>query len=186
MPGLLESPAYTEAMARVGNFGDPAALVKARAARQSLLGQTHGPEFEVVLDQRALQRWPGEDDTLREQLEMLLSVLEQGRVNLRVLPNGSAQGAIGLAQFLLYDFMEPVGRSVVMLESQTADTYLSADSDIAVYAKLFEDLAASALSPADSGESLDDSAARHRSLTDGSTNERNSQDLWTGVSQAAC
>ena len=38
VPGLLQSPAYTAAMARVGNFGDPAALVKARAARQSLLG----------------------------------------------------------------------------------------------------------------------------------------------------
>lgn len=154
MPGLLQSPAYTEAMARVGNFGDPAALVKARSARQSLLAQPHGPAFQVVLDQRALQRWPGDVDTLREQVEMLLMHLEQGRVDLRLLPNGSAQHAIGLAQFLLYDFKEPVGRSVVMLESQTADTYLSADSDIAVYGKLFEDLAASALSPADSGEYL--------------------------------
>ena len=43
VPGLLQSPAYTAAMARVGNFGDPAALVKARAARQSLLGAVRRP-----------------------------------------------------------------------------------------------------------------------------------------------
>ena len=71
-------------------------------------------------------------------MERLLSVLEQGLVSLRVLPNGSAEAAISMAQFLLYDFKEPVGRSVVMLESQTADTYLSADSDIAVYGKLLK------------------------------------------------
>lgn len=157
VPGLLQAPGYTHAMAQAGRYGDPSELVEARGIRQALLTRPDAPRYDVVLDRRALQRWPGSSETLREQLQRLVAACDLDQVNLRVLPNGPvAVGAIGLAQFLLYDFKEPVGRSVVMLESQTADTYLSSNSDIAVYSKLFEDLEASAMGIAESGEYLEE------------------------------
>ena len=152
VPGLLQAEAYTRAIAAAGGFGQVEDIVRRRLARQELLFSDHAPRYEVVLDERALTRWPGDPLVLDEQLDRLGVIGALPTVELRLLPVGGSARAIGFAQFLLYDFADPAAPSVVMLESQTADTYLSAPDDVAAYARLFDCLVSEALSPKDSGE----------------------------------
>jgi transcriptional regulator with XRE-family HTH domain len=152
VPGLLQAEGYTRAVAAAGGFGQVEDIVQRRLARQKLLFSDHPPSYEVVLDERALMRWSGDPLVLDEQLDRLGVVGALPTVELRLLPTGGAARAIGFAQFLIYDFLDPAAPSVVMLESQTADTYLSAPEDVTAYSRLFDGLSLEALTPTDSGE----------------------------------
>lgn len=152
VPGLLQSEGYTRAIAVAGGYGQIEDIVQRRLARQQLLLSDDAPEYQVVLDERALIRWPGNPLVLDEQLDRLGAVSALPTVDVRLLPTGGAAQSIGLAQFLIYDFVDSAAPSVVMLESQTADTYLSAPEDVAAYARLFDGLVSEALTTTDSGK----------------------------------
>lgn len=138
VPGLLQAPGYVRAVACAGSFGDPEDLVRRRLARQEVLVGVPRPKYSVVLDERALTRWPGSDAVMVEQLEHLMAAMETGRVSLRVLGAGGGAGALAVGSFLVYEFTK--GPPVAMTEAQTADLYLSADADITAYRRLFKAL----------------------------------------------
>ena len=152
VPGLLQAKAYTQAVAAAGGFAQVDDIVRRRLARQELLFTDQAPSYEVVLDERALARWPGDPLVLDEQIDRLQVIGALPTVDLRLLPAGGAARAIGFAQFLIYDFLDPAAPSVVMLESQTSDTYLSAPEDVGAYARLFDGLKSEALTPQNSGK----------------------------------
>lgn len=152
IPGLLQAESYTRAIASAAGFGQVEDIVRRRLARQALLQSDDAPAYEVVLDARALARWPGDPIVLDEQLDRLCAVATLPTVALRLLPMGGSARAVGLSQFLIYDFVDEAAPSVVMLESQTADTYLSAPEDVAAYGRLFDGLVGEALGPEDSGD----------------------------------
>lgn len=147
VPGLLQTPEYTRAIASAGGFGAPEALLASRQERQTLLRREDAPEYDLVLDQRAVGRWAGSNDVMSEQLDRLADVASWPTVRLQVVRSGGGATALALAQFLMYDFRDRTSPTVVQLESQTADVYLSAESDIQAYAKLFAKLQTEALEP---------------------------------------
>jgi transcriptional regulator with XRE-family HTH domain len=161
VPGLLQCESYTRAIAIAGGFVDVEDIVTRRRARQEILDAASAPALDVVLDERSLQRWPGDADVLDDQLLHLLRLGALPNVRIRVLPNGPALGdCVSIGQFLMYDFRDPAAPAVVMLESQTADAYLSATEDLKAYSKLFDNLVRVSLSVAKSAHHLRSMATR--------------------------
>ncbi len=138
VPGLLQSPSYIRAAARAGAFGDTEDLVARRVARQQILRGASAPKYAVVLDERAVTRWPGPVEVMVEQLGHLLETLSSKRVRLRVLSPGGGAKTFALGSFLVYDFVD--GAPIAMSEAQTADLYLSAEPDVTAYRRLFKAL----------------------------------------------
>lgn len=138
VPGLLQSPSYIRAAARAGAFGDTEDLVARRVARQQILTGASAPKYAVVLDERAVTRWPGPVEVMVEQLGHLLETLSSKRVRLRVLGPGGGAKTFALGSFLVYDFLD--GAPIAMSEAQTADLYLSAEPDVTAYRRLFKAL----------------------------------------------
>lgn len=155
VPGLLQAPAYTAALLDAGGWDAPEQIIATRRARQERLYASQGMRYEVVLDARALERWPGPVEVMASQLEHLVEVPEP--VSLRVLPTGPHARHAAVSPFLMYEF-GPAAPVVVLCETHTADLYLSADADIASYRALYDGLQDAALSPQDSRAYLADAA----------------------------
>jgi transcriptional regulator with XRE-family HTH domain len=145
VPGLLQSPSYTRAVALAGGFDDAVSIAQRRASRQHAFHAREDVQYQVVLDARALLRWPGGASVMAEQLEQLIG-LDRTRVDLRILPLGGSSHAVAMGSFLIYEFAE-ARPTIVLSEAQTADLYLSADADVQAYAELFAKLQQEALGP---------------------------------------
>lgn len=154
VPGLLQAERFIREVARAAGFAEIEDIVEQRLERQRLFFDGSRPAYEVVLDERALLRTPGDQSVVDQQLRHLVGMLARSQLDLRLLPTGSGARRLGVSPFLLYEFRDDSARAVVQLESMTADTYLSAPDDVLAYARLFDDLAAEALSPQDSGDYL--------------------------------
>jgi len=154
VPGLLQSPSYARAVLDAGGFEDAAAIAGRRQDRQIRFATRSDVRYEVVLDARALRRWPGDRAVHIEQVDHLLAAVESSKVELRILADSSAGTAWVLSPFLLYEFTQ--APTLVLCETRTADLYLSAAADVEVYGDLFGRLKSDALSPADSVEVLKD------------------------------
>ncbi|AKU14856.1 helix-turn-helix domain-containing protein [Luteipulveratus mongoliensis] len=144
IPGLLQVPAYTRAVAAAMGLADTDAIAERRAERQADFRSRDAVPYEVVLDARALTRWPGLDSVMVDQLSHL-TALDQQHLVLRVLPDGSGAQAVAMSSFLIYTFPNEQP-AVVMSEAQTADLYLSDEGDVAAFRGLFERLVNEALS----------------------------------------
>lgn len=144
VPGLLQTGRYAQAVAAAMGFADAGAIAERRTERQvDFRGREHA-KFEVVIDARALMRWPGDESVMVEQLEHLLD-LDWPALDVRVLPAKQGASAVSMGGFLIYDFAESKP-SVVLVESHTADLYLSSEPDIETYADAFSRLQDDSLS----------------------------------------
>lgn len=163
VPGQLQTFDYARAIAHAGGFSNPDEIALQRHQRQQLLERPNAPTYVAVLDERALVRWPGSPDIMLTQIEHLLERSKLPAVTLRVLPQGCEAATMVLAPFTMYDFRAGARSTVVFLETQTADLYLSAEHDVAVYHGLFERLTTEALPPNESVKLLQATARRIRS-----------------------
>ncbi|TMR05435.1 helix-turn-helix domain-containing protein [Actinomadura soli] len=91
--GLLQTPAYASALLK----GDKDA-VEARINRQSVLTRESPPppDFSVLQDEVSLNRLTGSPEIMKEQLEHVIYLAEQGVVTLQVVPSrGEHLGNLG-------------------------------------------------------------------------------------------
>jgi len=142
IPGLLQTPAYARAVAASGGYPDVDGIVRRRVSRQTeYLG--NGAQFDVVLSEAVIRASPASPQVMDEQLQQLLS--PAAGVSVQVLPLAHGLPVAPLGSFLCFEFGR--GRpSVVLIESQTADVYLSSPGDVAAYEALFASLSEAALS----------------------------------------
>ncbi len=147
VPGLLQSSGYAEAIARLGGFDDPAGIVARRMARQNILTGETAPEYVVVLDARAFGYRPGDRELMREQISHVCEQAKLQSVILRIIPLTAEDTPTAMVPFVLYDFRAQASPSVVMIETQSADLYLSSASDVDLYTDLFNRLIRRALDP---------------------------------------
>nr|WP_039820603.1 helix-turn-helix transcriptional regulator [Nocardiopsis halophila] len=161
VPGLLQTPAYAEALMR--GFGTNEEVIPRRVAirmeRQQVLTGEHPARLWAVVDEAALVRPIGGPDVMKEQLERLIAVAaEQGNVHIQVLPfSAGAHAGLG-GHFVLLEF--PEDPAVVYVESSTDDLYLESLEDLQRYRLLYDHVQASALSVAQSHEYLKDLASK--------------------------
>ncbi|PZG16538.1 transcriptional regulator [Micromonospora craterilacus] len=177
LPGLLQTPEYTEARASVDRADwsthfNPERAVEARAGRQRVLHRPDGPTYEVVIDELAVRRPATADDVLREQL---ISIARQSRtdskITARVLPvDGRIAGhLVPRSGFSIYTYPDPLDPVVVAVDTVTDDLVLTKPDAVAHYLNLYERLRDAALSASQSVRFLMDAADKLPTLVTGRT-----------------
>jgi transcriptional regulator with XRE-family HTH domain len=104
VPGLLQTPEYTEAAVRASQLGigddEVAQVVHVRMRRQEILDRAAPPDVSVVLDEAALARGAHGPNVMRGQLQHLLDLAKRPEISIQILPF-SAGLYPGVGQFIL-------------------------------------------------------------------------------------
>jgi transcriptional regulator with XRE-family HTH domain len=161
VPGPLRTPDYAEALHRAGHrFHDPSVRVARYVATELRRGQrladAHPLRLHVLLDELALRREVGGPAVLREQLEHLVAMANRDNITLQVITCGAgAYGVLaGGCTILDYDDDEPIG----YLENPLGGVLVDDARDARRFTDTFSDVAALALSPADSAAFIEKAA----------------------------
>ena len=164
--GLLQTPAYAEALVRGALPETSAAEIEKRVGvrmrRQDRIPDEKDPlRLWGVLDAAALHRVVGGKRVMREQLEHLLKLSELPHVTVQVMPFevGAHPGLNG--QYAILEFADAADSSVVYLEGVTSDLYLEKAQDVQKYAVMYEHLRAQSLSVEASRQLIDETAQRY-------------------------
>jgi transcriptional regulator with XRE-family HTH domain len=135
VPGLFQTAAYATAVIaaaidlnNIPNDVDEA--VAARLERQHLL-YSGDRRFVVVLEEQALRTRVGDAETMRAQLDRLLSLGTLHRVSLGIIPAMAARTVWTSAGFWIFD------AGTVHAEVPSAELTITARSDIAMFEKRF-------------------------------------------------
>ncbi|MCD9879239.1 helix-turn-helix domain-containing protein [Streptomyces guryensis] len=144
IPGLLQTPAYAEAVIRLGHpITSPDAIarrVELRMTRQELLSRPDAPKLWVVVDEAALRRPLGGAEVMRAQLEHLIEAAAWPNVTLQVLPfhvggHAAAGGPITVLRFPVADLPD-----VVYLEQLSSALYLDKPEEVDHYLAVMDRL----------------------------------------------
>ncbi|MFE5283745.1 helix-turn-helix domain-containing protein [Nocardia sp. NPDC056611] len=139
IPGLLQTPGYVEAVLRrmIKFYGIPNDLdegVSARVERQQILHQGNR-RFSFVIAEQALQTTVGDGSVMVGQLEHLLAVMSLPRLVIGIVPARFALDGPAINGFVMYD------NRLVLVETVSAELSINQPREIALYGKLFAQLA---------------------------------------------
>ncbi len=143
VPGLLQTPGYATAVLSAiveqsGGANDIAEAVPARIARARVLREG-GHRFAFVIEEAVLRYDLGGAEVMAAQLGHLLEAMSLPSMSLGVIPFAARRPRIAVENFHLYDLAR------VEVELLAAQVNVTAPSEIKLYAKAFEDLAAMAV-----------------------------------------
>ncbi|MFR9794912.1 helix-turn-helix domain-containing protein [Streptomyces sp. MS06] len=154
VPGLLQTPDYTEAVVRRGLPNAPATEVRRRVElrmrRAQLLHRADAPRLWAVLDESVLLRVLGSRGTMREQVAHLVEMAQRPHVTVQVVPldvsNASAPNVpITYLRFGGLDLPD-----VVYLEHIRSANFLEDRDETEEYRLALDRLADEALQPRES------------------------------------
>jgi uncharacterized protein DUF5753/helix-turn-helix protein len=163
LPGLLQVPAYTEALLRAGPR-PPAwrrKALEARRRRQEILDRTDGtaPTFSAVITEASLlYRWGAREDR-REQVAHLADLSTRRNVDLRIqrFEDGPPTGVVSMVNIFGFRDDEP---SIVFLETDYSIEEVSKPESVKGYIESFERASDAALEPIDTTGYLERLAKR--------------------------
>lgn len=152
VPGLVQTPAYARELlslpcgpSSAGASGaDIEAVVGERIRRQDVLYRP-GKTIQLVMGEAALRTRFGTRETLRGQLDRLVSVIGLDGVEIGVVPFSLPMPVFPLTGFELRD-------DAVMIESITAQQRIEAPDEVALYERFFEQLRRAAATGPDAVE----------------------------------
>jgi hypothetical protein len=152
LPGLLQTPAYMEAMLRTGPR-PPAwrrKAVEARLRRQEILDRPDGtaPTLSVVITEASLMyRW-GQHADRREQIEHLVEMSRRGNVELRIqrFDDGPPTGIFSMVDIFGFPSGEP---HIVFVETDYVVEEVSNPESVQGYLQSFDRACDAALEPRD-------------------------------------
>ena len=139
VPGILQTPAYTRDMLSIpggavltgATPSSIESLVAERVKRQEVLYQP-GRHIQVVLGEPALWTYFDTIDTLRGQLDRLVTLSGLASVELGVLRIAQPSPAMPLSGFSIHD------EDVVFVETLTGEQRLEDPSEVLAYLKMFD------------------------------------------------
>jgi len=153
VPGLLQTREYATAVIQ----GDPdlsadqvQQLVDVRMGRQHILQKPNPTYLHAVLDESVLHRPRGNTAVMREQLEHLLEMSCQPRIDIQVLSfDAGANPAQDSGAFIAMNFPPEMegDPGLVYLELLTGGHYLEKPEEVAEYQRALTRLHALAASP---------------------------------------
>ncbi|MFI0721663.1 helix-turn-helix domain-containing protein [Streptomyces sp. NPDC021224] len=157
VPGLLQTPAYAEAVITAGpNFVTPervGQLGAVRETRQAKIAPGAANYTAIVWEPVFVHPLVTPEIHVR-QLAHILAVLERQNVTLQVLPFAAGILAGTTSAFSSFSFDdEPIVEAVTM-ENVRGTSVLEAPADLAAYTNVFDQLRSAALSPDDSAQFL--------------------------------
>ncbi len=163
LPGLLQTPAYTEALLRAGPRPPSyrRKVLESRMRRQEILDRTDGsaPTFGAVVTEASLMyRWGTRDDR-REQIEHLVALGAHRNVRLHIqrFEDGPATGVVSMVNIFGFRDDEP---DLVFVESDYTIEEVSKPESVQGYIESFERARDAALEPADTTGYLERLARR--------------------------
>ena len=163
LPGLLQTPAYTEALMRSGPR-PPAyrrRAVESRLRRQEILDRKDGsaPMVSAVITEASLlYRWGLREDR-REQIEHLVTLSARRNVQLHIqrFEDGPPTGIVSMVNIFGFRDDEP---SLVFVETDYSVEEVSKPESVQGYIESFERARDAALEPADTTGYLEHLAKR--------------------------
>ncbi|MEU0739288.1 helix-turn-helix transcriptional regulator [Streptomyces sp. NPDC006134] len=148
IPGLLQTEAYATSIVERSQVWsskrEVARFVELRLARQAVLSREDPLDLHCILDESALRRVVGGPKVMKEQLEYLLTVMdERSNVVVQVLPFEAGAHAAIDGPFQLLEF--EVGSPIVVVETKTTSVYFEEDGDVDRYRSALDSLRTQAL-----------------------------------------
>ncbi|MFF9726389.1 helix-turn-helix domain-containing protein [Streptomyces gardneri] len=166
IPGLLQTPAYAEAViSGAMPESTPADIdkrVTVRTRRQERIRDEERPlRLWAVIDEGALHRIVGSRQLMVQQLEHLVEQSHLPHVTVQVIPfeMGAHPGISG--QYSILEFPDTSDSSVVYIEGVTSDLYLEKAQDVGKYSVMYEHLRAQALNVEQTREFIAKMAKKH-------------------------
>jgi DNA-binding XRE family transcriptional regulator len=155
VPGLLQTPAFTDARMRsipspLDDQFDPAVAVRARTRRQEMLLSKAGPTYELVLDEFAVRRCAAEPYVVGEQLRHIVAVCTaHPKVVVRILPiNATIAGhSAPRSAYSIYRYRDGHRTLAVAVDTLTTDFVFTESADVDAYCRLHSRLRAASLTP---------------------------------------
>jgi transcriptional regulator with XRE-family HTH domain len=141
--GLLQTEAYARALLKANRPSESSEhlerRVELRMERQKVLEERDRLEVQAILDETVLRRPVGGYRTLHSQLRRLIEMAQYPNISIRVLPLRVGAHPGGEGAFRIID-LSPPDSSVVHLEYPNKAAYLEEESEVRLYAHIFERL----------------------------------------------
>jgi transcriptional regulator with XRE-family HTH domain len=156
VPALLQTPAYARALADadpgLAGSGVRDKAVEATLARQKAILAERKTDVHVVIGEAALHQRVGGAAVIEGQLRVLAGFAgDSGMITVQILPfDSGAHAATGVGSLSMLQFAEAPALGLVHLGGVGGGVCLEAQEDIAAYARVFEQVKALALTPAQS------------------------------------
>lgn len=154
VPGLLQTPAYTQAVVERGLPTAPARevqrRVELRTRRRELLQRADAPQLWAIIDESVLLRVLGSREVMREQLDHLVEMAQRPHVTVQIVPldvtNASAPAMpVTYLRFGGLDLPD-----IVYLEHIRSATFLEDRDETEEYRLTLDRLGDEALNPRES------------------------------------
>jgi transcriptional regulator with XRE-family HTH domain len=165
VPGLLQTPAYAQAVVRSGYRLAPAEeierRVELRLERQQRMFRPGAPVLWAVVEEGVLHRPVGGPQVMRDQLTYLLETLRRPGVRLQVASYEASAAAGPGASVTYLRFAQGFLPDVVYLEHMTSALYLDRLEDLDKYRASLDELSTLAATPAASRAIIEDALSRY-------------------------
>lgn len=166
VPGLLQTPAYAQAVVVSGHRLAPQREIEQRVSlrleRQRRMNENGAPVLWAIIDEGVLHRPVGGREVMRDQLAFLLDVLRQPGVRLQIASYEASAAATPGAAVTYLRFAQGFLPDVVYLEHMTSAVYLDRLEDLDRYRAALDELSALAATPAASRIMIEEALARYR------------------------
>jgi transcriptional regulator with XRE-family HTH domain len=143
IPGPLQTRRYAEAIFSARSVGHLrpdtiAARVSLRQRRVQRLYRDPRPDCLVILDESVLMRPLGGPEVMAEQLDYLISLMDETGLEVRVLPFAApASEFTYVGPFVLLDLEEGVS-ALLYRERMDVDEVVHADAELALHRSMFD------------------------------------------------
>lgn len=166
VPGLLQIPAYAQAVVLSGHRLAPPDEVEKRVnlrlERQRRMSEPGAPVLWALIDEGVLYRPVGGRDVMRAQLEYLVEALRQPGVRLQIASYEASAAATPGAAVTYLRFAQGFLPDVVYLEHMTSAVYVDRLEDLDKYRAALDELSALAATPAASRAMLEAALEHYR------------------------
>lgn len=168
IPGLLQTPAYTEAVMRTHwrHLSETAIAnrVKARIARQAVLARKPRPlELACIVDESVLHRETGSADLMADQIEHLRLASRQPTIQLQIIPARSpAVHNVACGSFWMFASEATMAPYMICTQGLAGFNYYDGRASIEAHVELFDYLSTAALTPGQSNEVLSTTLERYK------------------------
>ncbi|WP_216587741.1 helix-turn-helix domain-containing protein [Streptomyces brasiliscabiei] len=144
IPGLLQTPEYTEALIRLqapdATKEKVEAQIDVRRERKSILTRDSPLQLWVIIAENVLYHQVGSRDVMKAQLESLVADSRKQNIELQVLPREDPMNACLFGPFVIMSFPTSAETDVVYTESPTSTLYYEDAADVETYTTLFRRL----------------------------------------------
>lgn len=155
MPGLLQTVGYARAVNASGQQFHKSdrteRYVSARISRQARLTEADPLKLHTLIDEAVVRRVVGGPSCMLEQLRHLRAMGERDNITVQIVPFDAGSYGTMSGPIMIIDYAED-DPSAVYLEHAAGGVWVENGDDVGRFEALFDEVAAAALTPAESAD----------------------------------